>query len=131
MKLRLLPLVCAPVLALVGCSAAEITPLNEARVQEVSELRDALAGTDYNCSNWQELKQEEGVCAQKEQGQIKFKLDGTPEDYARYLMEEQFPYAKEVIVGENWVGRCDNTDEGTCQAIADGLGVNVKQSTRS
>ncbi len=130
MKLRLLPLVCAPVIALVGCSTADSASLGEAQIEHVSEIRDALARTDYRCSKWQELSQE-GVCVQDGNGQVKFKIDGTPEDLARHLLDEQFPYADEVIVGKNWVGRCGTQEEGSCEAIADDLGARVQRTTRT
>lgn len=128
--MRLLPLVCAPAIALVGCSPADIAPLGDAQIEHVSEIRDALAKTDSKCSKWQERSQE-GVCVKRGNGQVKFRIDGTPEDLARHLLEEQFPYADQVIVGKNWVGRCGTQDEGTCRAIADDLGARVQRTTRT
>lgn len=121
MKKTLLPLV--PLIALAGCSAASGGGVGE--IEDVTEIRDALAGTDYECNRWDEVGRLRS-CGQYGNGEVQFSINDDPELYAALLLDEDYPETDEVIVGENWAGRCVTPKEGTCQAIADILGGWVK-----
>lgn len=123
MKPRLLPLVFVPLVALSACASAPSTGIGE--IQSLDEIRDALTGTDYECTKWDEL----GTivsCTQYGNGKVEFNITDNPEMYAALLLDDDYPETNEVIVGDNWTGRCVTSKEGTCQAIADTLGGWVK-----
>ena len=123
MKKRLLPLVLVPLIALAGCSNASSGGVGE--IKDVAEIRDALAGTDYECNRWDEVGRLRS-CGQYGNGEVQFAIDSDPELYAALMLDQDYPETDEAIVGENWTGRCVTPKEGTCQAIADILGGWVK-----
>lgn len=124
MKTRLLPLVFVPLVALAGCSDSR----EVGKIEDVTEIRDALADTDYECQGW-EVRDELGFCGQYGNGTVNFSINDDPELYAAVLLDQDYPETNQVIVGENWVGRCATAREATCELMADTLGGRVKSNS--
>lgn len=122
MKTRLLPLALVSLATLAGCSDASGGKVAE--VEDVTEIRDALAGTDYECSKWDETDGL-GLCTQRGNGTVNFTVTDDPELYAAVLLDQDYPETSQVIVGENWAGRCATAREATCEVMADQLGARV------
>lgn len=120
MKTRLLPLVLVPLVALAGCSDSH----EVGKIDDVTEIRDALAGTDYECSKW-DVTDGLGFCTQRGNGSVNFGIHDDPELYAAVLLDQDYPETDQVIVGENWTGRCATAREATCEVMAEQLGARV------
>ena len=125
MKRALAALIAASLL-LSGCSNTEDSASDTGvsdRIDGLEEIRDRLAGTDKECSDWVVNEYSSGAignCTLYSDGHVTVQLSDTPQTLGSSLRESLDPNG--VVVGENWTLACFTADEGTCGHIADLVG---------
>ena len=79
---------------------------------------------DYECQGW-EVHDGLGFCGQYGNGTVNFSIYDDSELYAAVLLDQDYPETNQVIIGENWVGRCATAREATCEVMAEQLGARI------
>lgn len=95
-----------------------------------ADIRDALAGTDYGCGNWNDIDEEVASCLMAGDAGIHgVYLSDNPAATAAVTFEQD-PATPAVIVGENWLFDCgpgDSLGLDRCVNVAEIVGGTLVQ----
>lgn len=92
------------------------------KISDVSEIRDALSGTKWECQSWNGQSPDRGICSQG--GGAAFGVNITDKPDLRAAMDmDSYTDSVGSVGGENWTLECGGSiPAGECGQIADELG---------
>lgn len=97
-------------------------------IENATEVRDRLEGTDYRCEEWTPAAGKGGFCRLPgKTGALHISLIDEPAKNAEHELEA-FDEPDSFLVGDNWLADCEDGDTITgedCQGVADILGADV------
>lgn len=97
-------------------------------IENATDVRDRLEGTDYRCEEWTPAADKDGFCRLPgKTGALHITLIEEPAKNAEYELEA-FSDPESFLVGDNWLADCEDGDTITgedCRGVADILGVDV------
>lgn len=97
-------------------------------IENATEVRDRLEGTDYRCEEWTPAAGTDGFCRLPgKTGALHITLVDEAAKNAEHELEA-FDEPESFIVGDNWLADCEDGDTITgedCQGVADILGADV------
>jgi hypothetical protein len=120
-RTRLLATLTASVLTL-GLTACGEDDDTVGKISDVSEIRDALAGTKWECQSWEGQSTDRGVCGQEDGAAFGVNITDNPDMRAAMDMDS---YTASVgsVGGDNWTLECGSSiPAGECGQIAEDLG---------
>lgn len=120
-------LLALPVLALAACGGTDTQTPEDAAPEftTVEDIRDQLAGTEYECTRWRSDSPTIATCGIGDRGNQTVQITGDGELLAAGLLDA-YPDVPGVVWGDGWTVKCHEwLGADGCGGVADTLGGTV------